>query len=455
MSAQKNTQRLSLAALCCVAVTAGTLSPASALIGSGAKPASGQGVSSAIAKVYTFSPSQDENKDSPDKSNDSQGDTKDNNKDSDSSDNKDSNSSGNNDSSGDTSSDNKDSSSDDGSQSDNNSSSSDDGSQSDDEMPSEAAKKSRAQFHATGDDSNLVNASVCTGTMVSKQWMITASHCVDKKASLSSVSFGNGDTPIDVDSVINHPKHDVALLHLTNAAPASPVKIYSGKELTQSTTGDVFGWGGESKGKQGKSAEKLTTAQAKIGGKISRDAGLIKGMPTQKAKILNGARSARGDSGGPFIVNNNVYGILSQGIVDASGDATSTTTALFVPLSSYGQWINDSTKEDIVNKDNNSPQSSSQPSSRTTGNNGAQQPFAHPDNSAKGHGNNAGRGAQGARSGGGHSSAHAFAKGENPRATAHATPNHASSHAQAGGDTHDKSFWDKVKDKVKHAHASA
>lgn len=296
--------------------------------------------------------------------------------------------------------------------------------------------------------------SLCTGTLIDPSWVVTAKHCVNKDGAVSAVTFGVevGDSPINVDSVVEHPDSDVALLHLEKQASGTPVKIWDQGNLRSATDGDVFGWGGLGESGEGKSALTLTQARATMDSKITKDRGLVKGMETIEAKILDGAKSTRGDSGAPFVMDGKVYGLLSQGVVDRSESPHSTTTTLFTPLQSYAKWINETTEQDLV--------------SGSGGNQGATQGgdtgrsrggdidtrsdstggFATTDNGGRtqGNGANKARGTQGS----GKSKANAFAMGKNAQAKATAKPGHAKSSARAGGEMSPQQ-WKRIHDSLK------
>lgn len=209
-----------------------------------------------------------------------------------------------------------------------------------------SAKKSHPEKMAG--NTTITKGRTCAGTLITSQWVLTAKHCVDEKDSFTTITFGDG-SPVDVDSTINHDSWDATLLHLTTEAGASPLPLWDRGTSTKPLHGEVYGFGDLDDAGQPKMSETLTYGEANLNPEKSTDS-LFPGMVTQRVTTTD-TSTARGDSGGPFVVNGKVYGILSQGVISGEGATeNSAKTSLFVPVSEMAGWINDSVGEKVVKK---------------------------------------------------------------------------------------------------------
>jgi len=204
-----------------------------------------------------------------------------------------------------------------------------------------------------------VSGSMCGGSVISKNYILTAAHCVDGSyASGMSVyvgghARGSGDVK-KVSKVIEHENYnsrtydnDIALLkledELTFTDEITPICLPS-SDAVVGTTCTVTGWGTTSSG--GNVANDLMKVSVPI--LANDDCGQVTNQMTDNMMCAGyswgGYDSCQGDSGGPLACptsdDSSVYeqhGVVSWGI----GCGDSGYPGVYARVSEYTDWIED------------------------------------------------------------------------------------------------------------------
>lgn len=214
----------------------------------------------------------------------------------------------------------------------------------------------------------LKNGSRCTGTLIDKQWVITAKHCMqasnpdNQHAYVSFGIDGSHETfSSSSEKVYSHPDTDVSLIKLKVPAPDSikPVPLWEGslgdlKNVSGGTDSESYGWSTyamDGNDKLTKRADNLTYAQGKLDGARIKttevNGAFSNNIFTYASTFGDGVKIVEGDSGGPLIVDGKLFGTLTGTLVDKSGEQKN--VGLYVPAAEHGDWINETIGSDVVN----------------------------------------------------------------------------------------------------------
>lgn len=168
-----------------------------------------------------------------------------------------------------------------------------------------------ASWIGTKKDGGLVP--ICTATVIAKQYVLTATHCVvdsvpdsDRyRVRVNSLNNGSGGEIFEVESWKT--KYDVRVAKLKTPIPNPKIVKLAKSDPPNGSTNQIYGWGATKPGNDSPVSPVLKMANVKVTSLNGRD---YKGGPAINSTGISG-NAWKGDSGGPQFYNGEQVGVAS------------------------------------------------------------------------------------------------------------------------------------------------